>query len=169
VIHPSGASTGIGAVLPLITDAIALKATVSVATEQVKAGVVNFTVTTGAANKVISFCLEGRLQPVMGNTLFTEFEAVLNRTPLFAKSRLTAVEREELFNIFLSTCEWTKVYFQWRPNLRDESDNHLIELAVAAIASFVVTRNVREFAASQLLFPQILILTPEQILKEVTQ
>src|SRR6266513_5375089 len=50
---------------------------------------------------------------------------------LFARCRLSAAEREELFDIYLARCRWTRIYFLWRPNLRDESDNHLVELAVA--------------------------------------
>jgi hypothetical protein len=34
--------------------------------------------------------------------------------------------------------------FLWRPNLPDEADNHVIELAVAGGASAVVTNNVRD-------------------------
>jgi len=39
-----------------------------------------------------------------------------------------------------------RIYFLWRPNLRDEADNHLVELAVAGGAQAVVTRNKRDFA-----------------------
>jgi hypothetical protein len=59
--------------------------------------------------------------------LFAEYEDVLSRTRVFDKSRLSAKERNELFEIFLSGCDWIRVYYQWRPNLRDEGDNHLME------------------------------------------
>jgi predicted nucleic acid-binding protein len=36
------------------------------------------------------------------------------------------------------------VYHAWRPNLPDEADNHLLELAVAAQADAIVTRNLRD-------------------------
>jgi hypothetical protein len=36
-----------------------------------------------------------------------------------------------LLEIFFSVCEWTRIYCGWRPNLPDEGDNHLVELAVA--------------------------------------
>jgi predicted nucleic acid-binding protein len=42
------------------------------------------------------------------------------------------------------------VYFGWRPNLPDEADNHLVELAVAGRASFVVTRNLRDLTRAEL-------------------
>jgi putative PIN family toxin of toxin-antitoxin system len=122
--------------------------------------------TAGAANQVVAACLKERHQPLMGNSLFAEYEDVLARSSLFEKSRLSAIEREELFDIFLSGCEWVRVYYQWRPNLRDESDNHLIELAVAGNADCIVTRNTRDLENGQLLFPHIFVLTPEQLLKD---
>jgi len=39
---------------------------------------------------------------------------------------------------------WTEVFFLWRPNLRDEADNCIIETAVAGGARMIVTRNVRD-------------------------
>lgn len=121
----------------------------------------------GASNLVIRYCLQGRALPLMGNALYSEYEDVLARTTLFNKSRLNAAERNELFDVFASSCEWVRVYFQWRPNLRDEADNHVIELAVAGRASHIVTRNLRDLASGELAFPHLKILTPEQFLKEI--
>ena len=120
----------------------------------------------GASNAVVTQCLTGNALPLMGNALFAEYEGVLARSTLFAKSRLNAGERDELFNIFAATCEWIRVYYQCRPNLRDESDNRLIELAVAGNAQYIVTRNVRDLASGQLAFPHLKIVTPEQYLKD---
>ena len=104
--------------------------------------------------------------PLLGNALFAEYEDVLARSTLFAKSRLNTGERDELFDIFAATCEWIRVYYQWRPNLRDESDNHLIELAIAGNAQYIVTRNIRDLVSGQLAFPHLKIVTPEQYLKD---
>ncbi len=120
--------------------------------------------TSGAANLVLAGCLQGRFKAIMGNALFSEYEDVLAREALFQKSRLNFKERHELFDIFLFGCEWVRVYYQWRPNLRDESDNHLIELAVAGNAHCIVTRNIRDLKSGQLLFPHIAVVTPEQLL-----
>ena len=122
----------------------------------------------GASARVIELCLQNRLQPVMGAALLLEYEDVLARPALFADCRLTATERDELLDIFLARCTWTKTYFAWRPNLRDEADNHVVELAVAAGASHIVTWNVRDFAAMELRFPALRLATPGQFLKEQT-
>ena len=121
----------------------------------------------GASNAVVRACLEHRLVPLMGVALLTEFEATLSRDELFAKSRLDAAERSVLLDSFLALCEWTRVYFLWRPNLKDESDNHLIELAVAGDADVVVTRNLRNLRGAELRFEPLRILSPEDFLKEL--
>ena len=104
--------------------------------------------------------------PLMGAALLAEYEAVLSREDLFANSKLSVEERSELLDIFMALCEWTQVYYLWRPNLPDEADNHLIELAVAGGADFVVTRNLRDLSSPQLVFPELRVMTPENFLKE---
>ena len=103
----------------------------------------------------------------MGNALFLEYEAVMGRPPFREACRLTQEEQTALFTDFLSVCRWVEVYYLWRPNLPDEGDNHLVELAVAAGAEWIVTQNIRDFARSELKFPARVV-TPAQWLKEIT-
>jgi len=51
--------------------------------------------------------------------------------------------------------------------LRDEGDNHLIELAVAGGAAAIITKNARDFASAELHFPGLRILLPEAVLQEI--
>ncbi len=122
----------------------------------------------GSGNAVIAACLRGQAIPLMGTALFNEYEDVLARASLFHRSRLNAEERNELLDIFLSVCQWTRIYYGWRPNLIDEGDNHLVELAVAGNAKFIVTRNLRDLTRMELNFPHLTVLTPEAFLKEIT-
>lgn len=71
-----------------------------------------------------------------------------------------------MLDIFLASCEWTHVYFGGRPNLPDEADNHLIELAVAGRAGYVVTRNLRGFTRAELAFPGLRGVSPEDFLRD---
>lgn len=121
----------------------------------------------GACRAVVAACLEEKLTPLMGVALLAEYEDVMSRTDLFVRSRLDADERDELLDIFLATCRWTRIYYGWRPNLRDEGDKHLVELAVAGGAGYIVTRNLRDVARMELLFPELKVLFPETLLKEL--
>ena len=115
----------------------------------------------GSARAVTRACLNGQYQPVIGPALLAEYEDVLGRTDLFADSVLSVNERDEVFDGFLNRCRWVEVFYAWRPNLPDESDNHLIELAVAAQADAIVTRNLRDVSRGELKFPSLRVLTPE--------
>ena len=110
---------------------------------------------TGAANAVIAACLKGRCVPLIGNALFNEYEDVFKRSDLFKKCKLSPSEQDELLDALFACCEWTRVYYLWRPNLPDEADNRLVELAVAGGAEFIVTRNLRHLQDTQLRFPQL--------------
>lgn len=122
---------------------------------------------TGVNRRVLRACFDGRLRPLMGQALFLEYEQVLSRKRLFEKSPLSQREREQLLEAFLSVCDWVQVFFLWRPNLGDEADNHIIELAVAGGASIIVTNNVSDFRHSQLRFPEIRLATPGELMKEM--
>lgn len=121
----------------------------------------------GAASEIISAAIQGKIYPLMGAALFLEYEDVLGREEIFRKARLNAMDRELLFNVFISKCEWRSIYFKWRPNLRDEADNHLIELAIAGRADYIVTNNLRDFRDGELRLDGLTIATPDAFRKEL--
>jgi predicted nucleic acid-binding protein len=101
----------------------------------------------------------------MGAALLAEYESLLVRDGLFQGCALSAQEREEVLNAFLSVCRWVSVYYLWRPNLRDEADNHIVELAVAGGATEIVTNNLRDFDGGQMKFLGLRALTPGAFIK----
>ena len=122
----------------------------------------------GAPRAVLRSALTGEILPVIGNALLNEYEAVLGRDSLWKDGLLKRDERERIFDALLSVSVWTPVYYLWRPNLRDESDNHLIELAVVAGAETIITANKRDFASSELPFSAIRIETAGEFLDKRT-
>ena len=122
----------------------------------------------GMNRDAIRECLKGFAKPLFGIALFHEYEDLLGRQELMKKSPLTASERGILFGALLSVSEWVKVYYSWRPNLADEGDNHLIELAVAGGADAIVTNNTDDLKSGELLFPSVCIYTPTQFLEVIS-
>ena len=102
----------------------------------------------------------------MSNALYLEYEAVLARDDLFAPVSISSDNRVALLDAVLSACEWVSVTFLWRPNLPDESDNHLIELAIAGNADSIITHNTRDVATGELVFDGINVVTPANWLEE---
>lgn len=120
-----------------------------------------------APRQILRLCLSEELKPLMGNALLAEFEELSQRDKLFKNGPLSAQERQDFLNAFLSHCDWVSVYFLWRPNLRDEADNHLLELAIAGGATHIITGNTKDFKDTALRFPHVEIVTPSQFLKHV--
>ncbi len=119
---------------------------------------------TGGNRGVLRACLLGRSKPLMGAALFHEYEDLFGRSELMNKGPLSAKERQSLFEAFLSVSDWIKIYFLWRPNLPDEADNHLIELALAGSAGTIVTNNLKDLERGELRFPGLIIQSPNQFL-----
>ena len=120
----------------------------------------------GDSRQILRYCLKRKYQPLMGTGLFSEYESLLHREYLYRKCILTAKERESLLNAFLAVCRWVHVYYLWRPNLTDKGDNHILELAVAGNAEGIITHNLKGFKGGQLMFPDVAIVTPRQLLLE---
>jgi putative PIN family toxin of toxin-antitoxin system len=121
----------------------------------------------GCCRKILRKALNGEIRPLIGDALYYEYEDVFSREEIFVNSVISFQEREDLFNAFLVSCEWTKIYYKWRPNLRDEGDNHLIELAIAGNAPFIITRNIRDLKSGELFFQGLHILSPEKFIEEI--
>ena len=120
----------------------------------------------GPSRGVLRKCLEGDYQPIISNALFEEIEDVILRDRIKKACPLPDKGIRELVNAFYANCRWVPVYFLWRPNLSDEGDNFLIELAIAGNAAVIVTNNTKDLAGSELLFDGLRILKPEQLLGE---
>ncbi len=102
----------------------------------------------------------------MGNALFSEYEDVLSRQEVFVNAPIGPDDRAALVDAVLAACLWINIAFLWRPNLPDESDNHLIELAVAGNAEWIITNNTKDIVAGDLIFDGFRVVTPGEWLKE---
>jgi len=119
-----------------------------------------------ASRQVIRLCMEGALAPLMGKALLSEYEDVCGRDQIFKQSMISREQRGILLDAFMSCCTWVPIYYLWRPNLKDEADNHLIELAIGGRASMLITANKRDFRQAELLFPQLKVLNAGELLAE---
>jgi len=117
----------------------------------------------GASRQVLRGVFSGRWRPVFGNALWTEYEELCRRD-IWGEAT-TATDRHTVLAALARQGRWVSVHYGWRPNLPDESDNHLIELAVAAGAVCIVTHNLRDLNRGELRWAQLKILTPAQWLE----
>jgi predicted nucleic acid-binding protein len=118
----------------------------------------------GASREVLRRALTGRYEPLFGNALWLEYRDLLDR-PVWGDTTSVA-ERLEVLAALAQCGRWVTVYYGWRPNLPDEGDNHLIELALAGNARAIVTHNVRDVSGGELHLGTLRVLTPAQCLEE---
>lgn len=117
-----------------------------------------------ASRSVLRAALTGRYLPLFGNALWHEYEDLASRKEVWTK-KTTPGERESVLKALAAVGEWVTIYYGWRPNLPDEGDNHLIELAVAGNAEAIVTYNKKDLARGQLAWPGLQILSPPECLE----
>ena len=125
-----------------------------------------FTSAQGASRAVLRSVLEGEAVALLSVPLFVEYEAVLAQPETQRRCSLTRTEQGQLLDAVLARTELVEIFYRWRPNLRDEGDNHVMELAVAAGDAPIVTFNRRDFANGQLRFPSVEVMTPTVWLKQ---
>ena len=117
----------------------------------------------GASRAVLRKALRGECQPLFGNALWTEYQDLLGR-PVWGEAT-TEQERLLVLGALASVGRWVNVYYGWRPNLPDEADNHLIELALAGGAQAIITHNLRDLQRGELQLGALRIVTPAQSLE----
>lgn len=118
----------------------------------------------GASRQVLRRALSGNLQALFGNALWLEYNDLLGR-PVWGDATSLA-EREQVLAALAHRGRWVSVYFGWRPNLPDEGDNHLFELALAGNAAAIITHNVRDVGRGELKLGALRVMTPAEALKE---
>lgn len=117
----------------------------------------------GASFSVLRAIEEGKLQMVLSTTLLFEYEDVLKRNQSILA--LSNQEIEGLLDYFCMQSEHEKIYFLWRPLLPDPKDDHLLELAIASGAEFIVTYNTKHFKDVKQF--GVRSITPRDLLEEV--
>jgi predicted nucleic acid-binding protein len=105
----------------------------------------------------------GEVRPILSVPLVLEYEAVLKR-----QSRVLGLTLEDLDALLDDLCvlgERHLVHYLWRPTLRDPGDELVLEVAVAAGGTEILTHNVRDFAGSRHF--GVLVTTPRQWLTKI--
>jgi len=97
----------------------------------------------GASYQILRAIEEDKIKPVISTTLIFEYEDVLKRKKL--DLRLTSQQIEIILDNLCDLSEHQKIYFLWRPYLRDPKDDHVLEVAVASKTQIIVTHNIKDF------------------------
>jgi putative PIN family toxin of toxin-antitoxin system len=122
--------------------------------------------TQGASHFILSLVRLQKIKLAVSLKVFAEYEEVLKRKKSLGLSGLSMEDIENILTFLAYIGRPFDTHFLFRPNLRDESDNIFVELAVASGAKFAITNNIRDFSDNpQLRFPDFQIVTPSEFVK----
>jgi predicted nucleic acid-binding protein len=79
--------------------------------------------------------------------------------------RLTDQQVEIILDNLCALSEFQKLYFLWRPYLKDPKDDHVLEVAVASQTRIIVTHNIKDFIGIGKFGIQAI--PPKDLLKEI--
>lgn len=101
----------------------------------------------GASSKLMSLVGTGRFDVHISVPLVLEYEEVLLRQDL--QLGLTSQDVTDLVDSICVLAEHHQIHFLWRPFLREEKDEMVLELAVASGCDYIVTYNLRDFRGAE--------------------
>jgi putative PIN family toxin of toxin-antitoxin system len=111
----------------------------------------------GASFRLLSMVEQGLFVLHVSTALITEYEAVLKR----GVTLLSAEDIDNVIDYICSIAVRDKIFYLWRPVLKDPGDDFVLELAVKANAT-IVTWNLVDFKrAAQF---GVAVLTPRDFL-----
>jgi predicted nucleic acid-binding protein len=85
----------------------------------------------------------------LSQPLYSEYLDVLTR-PAVKPGGVSDADIAAFVNEIARAAHRQRIYFLWRPWLKDPKDDMILELAVAAQCSYIVTFNLKDFANVEL-------------------
>jgi putative PIN family toxin of toxin-antitoxin system len=101
----------------------------------------------GASYKLLSLVGMGKFDLSISVPLIFEYEDVAKR-----QSRSLGLSYRDIDDILDYLCqvgEKRRIFFLWRPLLRDPKDDLILELAVESECDYIVTFNTKDFAGAE--------------------
>lgn len=117
----------------------------------------------GKAFELVSQVGTGMFDCAVSVPLILEYEAVLKNH--LDKGIVSDSDIEDFIDYLCAVGIKTKIFYLWRPYLKDQFDDHVLELAISAGAERVITYNKRDFLRAEDL--GIKIQTPKEFLAEM--
>lgn len=116
---------------------------------------------TGPSYALMQAIRQGRARMCASPALFLEYEDVLKRAEQLEATGLAAEDVDAILGDLARLMTPVLTHYQWRPQLRDPSDEMVLEAAVNARAQAIATYNLRDFQPAKSF--GIAVLKPEQV------
>ena len=106
----------------------------------------------GASRQLLLAALDKRVVLLASVPLMLEYEAVLTRPEQLAQTGLTVEETNAVLDALAALIEPVALRFLWRPQLKDPSDEMVLETAVNGLVDRLATFNVRHLSEAAMRF-----------------
>jgi len=97
----------------------------------------------GASYKLLMSLPENIFVPNISVPLFLEYESVAKRSGLI--TNLSTTDIDAILDYLLNKSNIRKIFFLWRPFLKDPKDDLVLEVAVKSQSEYIITFNKRDF------------------------
>jgi predicted nucleic acid-binding protein len=115
------------------------------------------------AYRILLGVLREQVPLILTPSIALEYQDVLQRAGVLALTGLTHAQAVDLVTDLIALSRKVHVAFEWRPNLRDESDNKFVDAAVHAAAT-IVTYNIADYRDADLMRHGWEAMTPQEFL-----
>jgi len=119
----------------------------------------------GASFYILQQVRKRSIQIALSVPLFDEYEDVLKREKSLKDFSLEVEDIDKFLRFIAYVGKPYKTYFLFRPNLKDEKDNMVVEVAITSQSDYLVTSNIKDFKNAELKFDQLKIVTPSEFAK----
>ena len=117
----------------------------------------------GASYRLLTLIDSGLFAANISVPLILEYEEVAKR--MVGQIGLTLEDIDDVLDYICSVAKWRTVFYLWRPLLGDPQDDMILELAVVANCSYIVTYNRRDFQDAERF--GIRVATPKAFLQRI--
>lgn len=118
----------------------------------------------GASYWLLSLVGRGRFDVSLSVPLTLEYEDAAKRLA-GSKIALTQQKIDDIIDYVCAVAQHHRVYYLWRPNLKDPRDDMVLELAVSASSPQIVTYNLNDFQGSERY--GVSAITPKSFLEQI--
>jgi len=115
----------------------------------------------GASYKLLLSLADDMFLPNISVPLFLEYESVAKRAGLLDK--LEAKDINTILDYFFAKTSIRKIFYLWRPYLKDSKDDLVLEVAVESKSKYIITFNKKDFIGCDKF--GIKIVTPQEFIK----
>ena len=117
----------------------------------------------GSSFKLLKLIPDNAFTVAVSVPLILEYESVLVKN--LGKLNLNKKDINDFLDYICAVAEDTRIFYLWRPLLKDPYDDHILEVAVSSNSKYIITYNIKDFVEARSF--GIKVISPDVFLTEI--